>query len=866
MFPLDIILNDSEFEGMNIVVCGHSLGGAIASIVAIELFISLKKLRQERSVHCITFGAPLVGDRVLQNNIPKELLCCMHHFVSINDPIPHLLRYTQSISPWLQDVNKHLPLITPQIQDSESIPSEESLRNKLAAIRKSYSEIINIIDKVMSIIDAAVDMASIFYPAVSAVKKFQTVFSLVHDFTTAIKDNKDVYTAIGNFHFLTEDIDDNDLFSWDQSKELEKYVLKNYQQNTNRVDPNAHALSHYTNLFHKNRSLPFNIYNATNAGQNVQFKIPFTPLINSVHLTKINGKISSLKLSFTGKYIHNVVLDLCKFKFDFPFLNEEENVEIRKYKEEDSEILEIEKKVENISISREEHGTKLNFVTQFGNCEQFLWSQNVHDIAVEGAHQIAENDSVPLIVKRAIQRAMVLESLKAKESYSSSSEQIIEEIFQLGTLAIGEDLMKKKKTKIFEKYVDQIDDVFSNKESYQSVKDLGDEIESYIQSPLVIEAESTTIKKIAIGFSAIAGAIAGCIASPCLVSIGLVEAMSTGLVCLGGATGSLAAVAAAKRLVNDQLVDSNYRIALRFIGQKLLEAQQESLGTTVKAEISNLLYKQDFLSNEKALIRLAPKTMLGTELFENCIISKSTTWSKEEIIKRIKVIQSIHKIREIFSQQCFIGVVGLQDAGKTTLVRKIWNVSGESGYFTHTKHAKLYQITQKLIVVDFPGSNGLHYYSNTFKICGAINNMLIVVMPFSGDASEIYTQEIANVFKVMKGSKSTKVIFCFNKVGKYLKNLREDPYLSDKPRGFFKEDFIGKLNNYFETNDPSIELQSTNTFFTDWELEDNQEPLDFEIVGVKEIIDIIKDYLVCKNVYNDAEKHELDQCFPFISN
>ena len=68
MFPLNRILDENEFKGMDIVVCGHSLGGAIASVVAVK-FIGLKHFLQKGAVKCITFGAPLIGDEDLQHFI-----------------------------------------------------------------------------------------------------------------------------------------------------------------------------------------------------------------------------------------------------------------------------------------------------------------------------------------------------------------------------------------------------------------------------------------------------------------------------------------------------------------------------------------------------------------------------------------------------------------------------------------------------------------------------------------------------------------------------------------------------------------------------------------------------------------------------
>ena len=878
MFPLERILDENEFKGMDIVVCGHSLGGAIASIVAIKLFIGLKRLFQERSVKCITFGSPLFGDRDLQKYVAEQMSPNMHHFVCINDPVPKILRYTQSVSPRLQDINTRLSAMSHNMQGLEDISSVASTFGKLMAMKDSYNNVIGTIDQVMPMIGAAVNVASLVYPGLSAVKEFQKVFNLIGDVTAATKDNRNVYIPIGNFHFLSENFDDNDFFSCDRLKELEEYMQVKYQQNANEVSPDKHALSHYTDLFRRNGNLPFGDYPyqfemATGDSENpvmiydrkIGFKYPYNPLINSVELTKASGEKSFLKLSFTGKNLFDVVLDLCQFDFNFPFANKKENVKIKKFSMgENIERLVIEEETNDSSIAISDHGISLLLVTQFGECEKVLLCENVRNIVVESVHQIAENDSVSLVVRRAIQRGMALKKIKM-QSGSTGREQIIDEIIQLGTVAIGEDEMKKKETEIFTEYVKNFHFVLSNEESFQKVKDFCNKIEEYIRSPLHIEAEWTTIQMIVVGFSVAAGAaFTGYIAGPGLVLIGLVEATSAGLACAGGAAGALTAGATATSLINERLTDSNYKNALNFIVQELFKARQKSLDATSKAEITDLLDQENIFSKEKALIKLAPNNVL--ESFGDCSISKSKKKSKVDVMKRIKAIQSIHRIREIFSQQCFIGVVGLQDAGKTTLIKRIWNVGGKSGYFSHTDVPKLYQITKKLLVVDFPGSNSLDYHSKTFSICGAMNNMVIVVIPFSGDVSEIHSQEIAKVFGVMKGSDSTRVILCINKCGLYLNKLKEDLISKENPADYLKQVFIDKLNDHYERNERSVRLKKTDIFFTDWELEGNQDSVDFGIVGVEEIKDIITDYLVDYGIYKSNETDELQRCVSFVSN
>ena len=54
-------------------------------------------------------------------------------------------------------------------------------------------------------------------------------------------------------------------------------------------------------------------------------------------------------------------------------------------------------------------------------------------------------------------------------------------------------------------------------------------------------------------------------------------------------------------------------------------------------------------------------------------------------------------------------------------------------------------------MIDFPGSNSLDYHAKTFSICGAMNNLILVILPFTGDVSDLVSQELAKVFEVGRG-------------------------------------------------------------------------------------------------------------------
>ena len=94
---------------------------------------------------------------------------------------------------------------------------------------------------------------------------------------------------------------------------------------------------------------------------------------------------------------------------------------------------------------------------------------------------------------------------------------------------------------------------------------------------------------------------------------------------------------------------------------------------------------------------------------------------------------------------------------KSGIYLQIWGVGGKTGLFSHTDVPMMYEISRSLYVVDFPGSNSLDYHAKTFSICGAMNNMIILILPFTGDVSQLISEEVAQVFSVMKGSDATQV-------------------------------------------------------------------------------------------------------------
>ena len=100
---VDYILNCAQKKNcQTIVTCGHSLGGAVSSIVALNLMIKTVK-----DVYNITFGAPLFANETVKKSC-AESERRMVQYLNCEDIVPGLLSLEHTIS-WLKKTDIHLP-------------------------------------------------------------------------------------------------------------------------------------------------------------------------------------------------------------------------------------------------------------------------------------------------------------------------------------------------------------------------------------------------------------------------------------------------------------------------------------------------------------------------------------------------------------------------------------------------------------------------------------------------------------------------------------------------------------------------------------------------------------------------------------
>ncbi|PRW33942.1 lipase class 3 family [Chlorella sorokiniana] len=83
----------AQRQGLRLVLCGHSLGGAVAQLCTLRLLHALRSaLTPPAALRCIVFGAPPIGNAALAERVQRE--GWEPHFLRMalpEDPVPRLL-------------------------------------------------------------------------------------------------------------------------------------------------------------------------------------------------------------------------------------------------------------------------------------------------------------------------------------------------------------------------------------------------------------------------------------------------------------------------------------------------------------------------------------------------------------------------------------------------------------------------------------------------------------------------------------------------------------------------------------------------------------------------------------------------------
>ncbi len=140
------------------------------------------------------------------------------------------------------------------------------------------------------------------------------------------------------------------------------------------------------------------------------------------------------------------------------------------------------------------------------------------------------------------------------------------------------------------------------------------------------------------------------------IAVGLAQSIPLVSIVVGNAPG---VAGVALTFLSTNLETKSYIGILEYIIGALKKKSQDE---KVDQKIKELEFIIDTYNLEKIILLLF-KTSEGISNFEGTPLMDFTEESLNLLIKRVSCIRTIHEIRNLIATQCYIGVVGIQDAG-----------------------------------------------------------------------------------------------------------------------------------------------------------------------------------------------------------
>jgi GTPase SAR1 family protein len=299
------------------------------------------------------------------------------------------------------------------------------------------------------------------------------------------------------------------------------------------------------------------------------------------------------------------------------------------------------------------------------------------------------------------------------------------------------------------------------------------------------------------------------------------------------------------------------------------------------AEVKQMLISEPVLSQMKTeIINFSLKNAWTSDHFprrSDQVLSHLTPGSKKDIENKIEVFMNVHNIRQLYGKQCYIGFIGPQNAGKSTLLNALYEKKAETGMRTHTQEPTKYQLADDIFAIDFPGSDSLSdQMCASLESSGHMNNLQVYVIQYNGSPNQQLIENVKLAYRLKKASgKASKTLFCLNKASMYAESESFDeryrkeyvqkikvhiinhPY-DEKEESLwkkFKEGAREQLGDtvYLEIARMNEELKQytldqirdDDFIFTDWK---DAEKYKKGIKGPEEVRKRIRDFLVASNI------------------
>ena len=304
-----------------------------------------------------------------------------------------------------------------------------------------------------------------------------------------------------------------------------------------------------------------------------------------------------------------------------------------------------------------------------------------------------------------------------------------------------------------------------------------------------------------------------------------------------------------------------------------IEYLMKEMGTGRNTQLVQRLAPSSIYQKEKAALSMFNESFENPrDIFNGCSLEMCSDESKDLILERVDWITKVHKIRDALCKQCYIAVVGPQNAGKSKLLKSSWNCNNlKEGNFVHTLAATAVKLSQNVFAVDYPASNSLEDYCKALSISGSMNNITVIVVGApEGSLERDICSTLQQIYQVIHSSdRNPKTVLCFNRCAAKVLSWKAEGMTLDS----IKQLYVQQLNEFQHSqnrsngDETSQEIQTNivgshqftkeDIHLTDWVL--TPDAVEFGIEGVEEIQSEVKRCLQELEIVDDEE---ICQLFP----
>ncbi|XP_078604752.1 uncharacterized protein LOC144878240 [Branchiostoma floridae x Branchiostoma japonicum] len=835
-FPINPILRRYVYgrevdKCARIVVCGHSMGGAVAHIVTLNLLADLKRHgRDTENIISIAIGAPYFGDREMRDYVEKHNLSNnLLTIVNQDDPVPRLLQLAEGFHCVAKVGSQKLKGIATKI-----LPTIKNILDVLPGIGFG--------GQVLKV--AAAVVATVEEQLPTFLKKMsQSLVGFGQELEDALK-----YTPLGRYMILTHQRlpGAGQKTQWyvthmETAEEVMKTMRDTWKEEVSVNRMNEHKIIEYAAIYPKTTELgqlttfELNVmtqnedwYGKDPKTREVVSSKPFPLYIEEerVSLTIVGPDASAsrkqkqLRITINGQHLDFFTLQ----EKPFSGIPADMDKGIQTDVSADEVIFKCEM-VENMDFDAV---PVVHFTTHFEKRDLRITSKMIKEAKALTLAESVVNSFHPAVLIKAIRRSLSTILLAQNRKQAMKSDVILKLIKRLA----GKEAVKLSTMIDEASHLDDMDTKYLGKVVQEIILRLGDYLEvMYPSRPL-----SETMKRY-FGMGGVAGIIAAKSGNAAVIF----GAIATTLDVAKNYVGPKVLAWYRRRTFRSGCIEKNYEAILRMLIQELPKIQSE--------QDSDVVDDGNLYTLERALYRkFSALGYLNKDVEANvdknpfCASKKLKDASKEsqrEVLRRCQMACDLFEIRQHLRKSCFVGLFGPQNSGKSTLIQKVWGLDvPDVGYLAHTTTSNLYKAngTDRMVIIDFPGTTAIdEQVANLANTCGGLSSILILVMKFDGDTSTDHVQQLKEARKLADDFNCC-ILLCISHCGLY-KGTLEDRETVDTYRENYRQ---------------HLELDPANILMA--ELEENTDDLESRgIVGPDGVRMWLKDWLIKYDVFEDDE-------------